>query len=315
MELKAITAVYSYYFPEVRRKIDELIANYPHDVFLRSIKPGLDDLHVPIIDLYLSSYCREVPRLKDFCFRYPTAGAEEGIREIMTFLQSRGVEKIYVLRGEYEGYRAVAETRRIETIEVDLLEDPETLEPGYWFLSNPSARNGNIIYNYFIKRICEAGHQLFYDLSYVGLTPFYEFDLSHPNIFAVAVSFSKPFGLFYYRAGFTFSRQEIPSLYGNKWFKNIFSLLIVEKLISDATARKIVNRYGPIQQEIITEINQQSGLCMRASDVLLLGYLTQQDAESLTSGQLEAIERFRRGSYYRFCLTPYFQELEKRAVS
>jgi len=314
MDLKAITTVYSYYFPEVRQVIDEIVANYPHDVFLGSIEPGLDNFHVPIIELYLSSYSGEIPHLKDFCFKYPTGGAEEGIREVLTFLQTRGVEKIYVFSGEYEGYKAVAETRRIDTVEVDFNEDPKNLEPGYWFLSNPSACNGNIIPNEFINRICEAGHRVFYDLTYVGLTREHRFDVSHRNIFAAAVSFSKPFGLFYYRAGFTFSREEIPSLCGNKWFKNIFSLLIVKELMGNMMSMGIVAKYKPLQEEIISEINRETGLGMRASDVLLLGYLTEQDAKKLSSEQLEAIKRFSRGNLYRFCLTPYFKELEKRAV-
>lgn len=310
-EFKAITTVYSYYFPEVRKAITELTKNYPHDIFLKSIKPGLDGFHVPIIDSYLNSCSDSVPHLKDFPFRYPTAGAEEGIREVLTLLQGRGVETIYVLRGDYEGYRAVAETRRINTIEVDFDRDPNEWKPGYWFLSNPSARNGNIIPNDFIKRICDAGHFVFYDLTYLGSTKQHTFDVSNPNIFAVVVSFSKPYGLFYYRVGFTFCRAEVPSLYGNIWFKNIFTLLIAEKLIDGKLIGSILKKYKPIQRRIIEGINEEHGLNIRPSDALLLGYLPAEDAAELAPEKLKLISRFKRGDFYRFCLTPYFEELEK----
>ena len=101
MKLKAIGTVYSYYFPEVREIIDEIVADYPHDVFLQSVDPGLDDFHVPIIDMYLNFCSGSVPGLRDFDFKYPTAGAEEGIREVLTLLQSQGIEEIYVFNMDW----------------------------------------------------------------------------------------------------------------------------------------------------------------------------------------------------------------------
>ncbi len=310
-EFKAITTVYSYYFPEVRKIIDELVKKYPHDVFLKSVKPGLDDFHVSIINQYLDFQAQSIPHLRDFSFRYPIAGSEEGIREVLTFLQAKGVKKIYVLKGEYEGYKAVAETRCIETVEVAPDTNPKTLEKGYWFISNPSARDGNIIPNEFINKILEAGHKVFYDLTYVGSTQPYVFDVSHPNIFAAVVSFSKPYGLFYYRVGFAFSREEIPSLYGNKWFKNIFSLLVAQKIMERLGPKDIPEKYKPIQKKIIGEINKEHGLGIKPSHALLLGYLPKELAKKLLPDKLKMIERFKRGDFYRFCLTPYYEELEK----
>lgn len=311
-ELKAIATVYSYYFPEVRKIIDELVEKYPHHVFLKSVEPGLDDFHVPIINQYLDFQAQSAPHLRDFSFRYPAAGSEEGIREALTFLQAKGVKKIYTLKGEYEGYKAVAKTRCIEIEEVAYDVDPKMLEKGYWFISNPSARDGNIIPNEFINKILEAGHKVFYDLTYVGSTQPYEFDLSHPNIFAAVVSFSKPYGLFYYRVGFAFSRVEIPSLYGNKWFKNIFSLLVAQKIMEKLSPRAIPDKYKPIQKKIIEEINKEYDLGIRPSDTLLLGYLPKEEAEKLSPEKLKLIEHFKREDGYRFCLTPYYEALEKK---
>jgi len=312
-ELKAIKTVYSYLFPEVRELISELASPFPHEVFLSSVKPpgALDDFHEPIIDRVLNFFGDSVPKLKDFKYRYPTSGSEEGIKEVMTLLQSKGVKKNYVLKGEYEGYSEVGKTRCIETVEVSNETNPKNLEPGFWFISNPSARNGNIIPNEYVEKICNAGHKVFYDLAYLGSTRQHNFDLSHENIFAAVLSFSKPYGLFYHRIGFTFSREEIQSLYSNKWFKNIFGLLIADKIVTSPSIKKLYEKYRPVQEKIIDGINNDFDLGMRPSDALLLGYLGGEDAENLNSGQREIISKFRRGDFYRFCLTPYYLEHEE----
>jgi len=311
-EFKAITTVYSYRFPEIRELVSKLTNPFPHEVFLRATNPpgGLDDFHISVIEKIIKFHEKSVPHLKDFHFGYPTSGSEEGIREIMTHLQSKGVKKIYVLKGEYEGYDAVAATRSIETIEVDPNTDPKSLEQGYWFISNPSARDGNIISDDFINKICDAGHKVFYDLAYLCSTRQHVFNLNHKNIFAVVISFSKPFGLFYDRIGFTFSREEIPSLYGNKWFKSILGLMIAEKIVTTMKPSELYNKYRPIQEKIIKEINETLGLGLKPSDAILLAHLSTEDAEKLNEKQKELISKFRRGDNYRFCLTSYYLERE-----
>lgn len=310
--LRAITTVYSYYLPEIRALISDLTAAYPHDVFLRSISPGLDDFHVPIIDKLINVHRISVPRLGDFGYSYPTSGSEEGIREYMSLLQSRRVARIYCWKGDYEGYREIAKTRGIATTEVEYEQDPAALEPGHWFLSNPSARNGMVVPPARILAIVEAGHQVFYDLSYLGATDPTTFDVSHPNIAAATISFSKPFGLFYYRVGFTFCRQPIQSLYANKWFKNVFGLLIAEKILDEIDQPRLANKYKNIQRDIIARINQDCGLELVAADAFLLCNLPASKAELLSPVQQQLIRPFLRGDWYRFCLTPYFEQYESR---
>ena len=307
---KAITTVYSYYMPEIRELITDLTREYPHDVFLRSISPGLDDFHHPIIDKLVAVHEQDVPHLGKFAHRYPTSGSEEGIREYMTFLQSQGVSQIYVWEGDYEGYRETAKTRSIDTIEVDYDCDPATLPPGHWFLSNPSARNGMIVPAAKILAIAEAGHQVFYDLAYLGATDTAVFDVSHPNIVAAVVSFSKPYGLFYYRVGFTFSSEPIPALYANKWFKNVYGLLVAEGILDRIDRAAMVRKYKAIQASIVERINEASGMGLSASDAFLLAKLPADAGAHLPPEQRQMIERFRRSHWYRFCLTPYFMERE-----
>lgn len=295
-ELRAITTVYSYYLPEVREVVTRLTAAYPHDVFLRSISPGLDDLHQPIIERLIDKRRAEVPALSSFAHRYPTSGSEEGIREYMTSLQQQGVRRVHMLRGDYEGYREVAKSRGLEMLESD---DPRSLPPGHWFLSNPSARDGNHVSPDLIRDILEAGHKVFCDLSYLGSTDPQTYDLSHPNVSAAAISFSKPLGLFYYRIGFLFTKEPVAALYANKWFKHVFSLLVADAVLRELDLAAIAKKYKAVQREIVAELRRTTELSLTASDAFLLAH-----AKIAPAG----FERYRRHDTYRFCLTPYFLE-------
>lgn len=309
-ELRAIKSVYCYYFPEIRKLIDDLTKEFPHEIFLKSIFPKLDDFHFPIIEKYIRFHSQTLPGLENFKHRYPTNGSSEGIFHFLVSLKvnSPGVT-VYAFKGEYEGYKNYANDLKLNFVEVDLREDPKKLKKGTWLISNPSAINGNIISNYVINKICEAGHEVALDCSYVGLTKPYKFDISHKNIVAIFTSFSKPFGLFYYRIGFLFSKRKIDSLEGNIWFKNLFSLLIADKILSETNPEYFYKKYRPVQEKIIENINKEFSLRLRPSDVLILGFM---DSYGLSKEAIDTVESFKRGEYYRFCLTPYFLEKEGR---
>ncbi|MCK5452470.1 MAG: aminotransferase class I/II-fold pyridoxal phosphate-dependent enzyme, partial [Candidatus Aenigmarchaeota archaeon] len=244
---KAMKAVYCYYFPEVRPIIHEVDAVVQDDMYLVTTPADkvrkdlellfdpsldvpantygnvdLDEIHVPIIERIVDVYSGLVPALGDFGYSYPTSGSSEGIFHALTKLKVEGVDCINVLKGEYEGYSAQAGNLKMEFNEVDLNEtDISEVEPGYWFISNPSARDGNIIPNEFITELCELGNKVFLDLAYAGSTRPCVFDVSHENVVGAFMSFSKPYGVFRKRiGGFAFSRDEMPTLFGNKWFKD-----------------------------------------------------------------------------------------------
>lgn len=334
--LEAMKAVYCYFFPEVRPLI-RASDRVPDRLFLTSTpaeeaegllkglfrnplevpatpegKIDLDAIHEPITDRVVQAYRRLVPSLKGFPCRYLTSGSSPGIFHLLSLFKTQGVDSIYILRGEYEGFSAYAETMNIETREVDPEKDDlDSLEKGVWFISNPSARDGNIIPNEFVNSLCDAGHRVVLDLAYVGLTKPYEFDVSHENVTAVVMSFSKPYGVFRFRiGGFTFSRESIPSLYANKWFKDVPRLLAALKIIEEIPPGGLYRKYRPVQEKIVKDINRNFSLGVKASDALLLGYLTGEDAEGLSKTQLDMIEQFRRGDGYRFCLTPYYEKIE-----
>ncbi|MEK7376780.1 MAG: hypothetical protein AABZ57_06435 [Candidatus Margulisiibacteriota bacterium] len=302
--------VYSYTFSEIREVRSRIYGSRAVDLgLMRAIYPegGLDRFHEPIIDQLIEYNRSSLPALSGFTYRYPTAGSEEGIREVMTRLSTEGVGQIHVLQGEYEGYKAVAETRGIKTTELPQDFDPKDIASGsYWFISNPSARDGRIIPDEYINAICEAGHYIFYDLAYLNSTAPHTYDLSHPNIIASVISFSKPYGLFYDRIGFAFSRTPAPALYGNKWFKNIPSLLLAQELMKTIEPGFLYKKYRPVQEQIVGEINMLYDLGMQVSDPLLLAFI--KNAQSLNGKQKNMIAPFKRGDGYRFCLTPYYFE-------
>ena len=300
--MKATRTVYCYYFPEIRKIIDGLTRKFPHEVFLQSIEPGLDDFHFPIIEKFIKFHGKTLPALKNFNHRYFTSGASEGIFHLLVKIKTENPETpIYTLKGEYEGYKEYAIRMGLKIIEVNENEDFSKLKPGIFFISNPSARNGNIINNKFVNEICRY-HKVIFDGTYVGLTKEYEFDISNPNIIAVISSMSKPFGLYYYRIGFTFSREPVETLEANIWFKNIFSLLIANKIFDEIKPQELYNKYRTAQEKIIEKINKEENLNLNISDVLLLANMEEKN---------NLLEKYRRDKFYRLCLTPYFLEEEK----
>ncbi len=337
-----MTAVYCYLFPEVwpilkqvenaiPRKyhltttpvgeLSEISTLFDPPLELPANKQGYfdeDEVHVPILERIVQKNKPLVPALGDFSYSYPTPGSSEGIFKLLAMFKANGINTINVLEGEYEGFQEYAGPEDLKMAvhqhDLDTLK-PETIRKGLWFISNPSARDGNIIYNDVINNICDAGHQVVLDLAYVGSTAAYEFDVSHENILAVVFSLSKPYGVFRKRIGATFSREPIHSLYGNKWFKDSVRLLqglkLVEELGPDEHGNtKLYTRYGPVQEDIIAAINEETDLGMRVSDVFLLGHLTEEDTEGLSKEQLGMIAPYKRGKDYRFCITPCYEILE-----
>ncbi len=309
-KLLPLNAVYSYYFPEVRSIIDRLTATYPHDVFLQSIEPGLDNFHLPVIGAYLDHFRGQLPDLPDFPHRYVTSGASEAIFHILAQIAaSPKKEPLYVLAGEYEGYTGYGRNLNLSFSTAVETSSLLTLPPGIVFLSNPSARDGNIISDEEILAICEAGHKLVYDITYVGLTDPHHFGLAHENIIAVIASLSKPFGIYYHRLGFAFTRFEMKTLEVNKWFKNIFSLLLAQNILTTIGERELVDRYRPTQTEAVNQIGEDFGFVPKPSQVVLLAST---ERNGLPEDKKEAWGKYNRHHNYRFCLTPYFLAKEKK---
>lgn len=312
MELfKAFTAVYSYTTPEVRRVINDLTQSYPGELIDEGwIRSDLTKFQDHAFEALVALRGEEALGLDQFKFRYPTYGSDHAICEYMTHLRvDESLTSIYVFENDYEGYVERAKSRGLEPVSVSITSKPKDLTPGVWFISNPSARDGNVLPNKVIDDLLAAGHRIVYDLAYLGTTGEYEFDLRHEGIDAAFVSLSKPYGLFSHRIGLSLFRRAVPSLIANElWFKNIFGLKLAAEVLTRIEGKSYARKYKARQSEIVDQLRKQSGLPLTPSDAFLLAHITETDAHSLTQEQQTTLKRYKRGPGYRFCLTPFFAE-------
>lgn len=303
--------VYCYYFPEVRRIIDSVSSPYPHDIYLKSIDPGLDDFHVPVIETFVRSFRDYMPGLASFANRYVTNGSSEGIFQSLALIAAKHDKRpLYVVEGEYEGYMGYGRNLGLSFTVVPDGTDPKNLKPGIFYISNPSSRNGNTHSNAFITSIGDAGHEIYLDCTYAGMTSDTGLLVDHPSISTVFTSMSKAYGLYYYRVGFTFTRHTMPTLEVNKWFKNIFSLVVANALLTRLPVAELYANYRPLQVQIIEETNRKLHTKLQPSGVYLLAYVDPKDIPQEQAGEYATFHR--GGSYYRFGLTPHFLMNESR---
>lgn len=310
--IEATKTVYSYYFPEVRKEITSIARRYPHHVFLRSVGPGLDDLHIPVMEKYCRVFADELVGIWCFQHRYVVSGGSEAIFHFLVRLKVKESQlPIYVLHGEYQGYSEYARSIGITVKEVSEKDvTGGNLPRGLFFLSNPSARDGMILNSDLFRSILRC-HRVILDATYVGLTKPFAMDVRHKNIVAVIVSLSKPYGLYYYRVGFVFSRVPVASLEGNKWFKNVFSLIIADRLLSRIKRDSLWKKYIPIQRKIVGVLRKRFGVPIEPADVFILGNMRLEAMRGVSPGVRRSFRKYRRGDSYRLCLTPYFLFHEK----
>lgn len=304
-----LKAVYSYYFPKIRNIISQTVKEYPHEIFLQSIEPGLDDFHFITIEKYIKYFNKELNWIQDYSNQYFTNWSSEWIFHLLCYIKTIDSNcKIYVFEWEYEWYRWYGENLNLKFETISRQQDLSKLELGYFFISNPSARDWNIIPNNEINEIADLWHKIIIDLTYLWLTPSYKFNLKHPNIIAVICSMSKPFGLYYYRIWFMFSKFEIKTLLPNKWFKNILSLIIANKILDKIKPFELYEENLILQENSLLLFEKKYWIKPMKSNVLLLGYLNSYQVDKTFQDQFNI---YKRWSNYRFCLTPYFQLLEK----
>jgi hypothetical protein len=270
----------------------------------------LDEIHVPAIERIRAVQQEVMPGLETFAHAYPTPGSSQAMFTLMAEWHAKGeMRSLAVVDGEYEGYSAYAEQLRIPVKRFANLTDAgETKEGRVWFLSNPSATDGNWIETERFKNFLAAGHETVLDAAYTGLTTEGALDVSAPNIRSVLTSPSKIYGVFRYReTGITYTREPVGSMYGTKWFKDVPALLDTVSLYEKFGARGLSNRYKGIQEFLCEQLSNVVEAPVEASDVLLLGHTEEQVAEPF--------RHLARGAIYRFGLTKLFEDLEMTARS
>lgn len=313
--------VYSFYTPEVEKVVLEAIAalNFGrrdfetiHEILRQNFDPGLDDLHLPLLAKY-ERFARSegIIGLDTFQNQYFTNGSSEGIFHLLA--EAKVFDNpVYQLEGEYQGYQQYADAIGLDIHTVDLDDLIANRPRGTVVLSNPASKDGNILDPNVLTTILRR-HEVILDLAYMGMTqkPL-NLDLTQPGIVAVVGSLSKPFGLYYYRIGFCYSRDPVPSLYGNKWFKNALSIRIGEAVLDHfAVPDKMdsfKSRYFAWQGDTIDQVewyvHAPTGW-VKPSDVWLLAHAAV-PTETWGGPGHQAFKRTE--DTLRFCLTPYYQE-------
>lgn len=296
--------VYSFHYPEVEAVVREVVKEFPHELYKQNWYPGLDDLHEPLLNAY-ERYARTeggVIGWGRFPHRYYVNGSSEAIFHLLARHKATMPDvPLYQLEGEYQGYSEFARTLGL-SIQSKRWPDGAQ-DPGVFILSNPSAINGNRLSNHVLMSALER-HKVILDFAYLGMTEMpLEFSLDHENVLAVVASLSKPFGLYYHRIGFAWSAEPIGSLYGNRWFKNAFSIKVGEAALKNIDMRAIREKYTTAQCVAAQVAGESLGCELQPAEVWLLANAK----DNREAHNTEVMRRFRRGDDYRICLTPYYQ--------
>lgn len=310
-------------WPETRQLARQLWAELPEGLATRLYDEpyhgGQDAMQDAFLDAWLA-WREPVVALDPAAlpWRYATMGSTEGIRESLALHAMAGFRAgrrpvIHVFEGEYEGYAAEAEGYGIQVVRHDRGAYEESLlahaAPGdRLYLSQPSAIDGNVwdgfpgLVVFLAARL--PGLDLMVDLTYVGTVgrP-YQVDLRSPAVHTLFFSLSKVFGVYYHRIGGALSRAPLTGLFGNRWFKNTYSLELGRRLLELLPVRAVPQRYARCQAEAVEAVAAQLGVPLVASDVLLLAH------HPWREGLPDVVAPLRRAAAVRYCLTPALDRL------
>lgn len=244
-----------------------------------------DAMHVEYFDRWIEWSSPVVSfDAEAFPFRYPTAGASEGIVKIMAEhlarCQRSGTKPcIHIFEGEYEGFGAFARGMGIEVLthrREEWRDLAHLQEGGLFWVSQPSAIDGMVWdeFDDFCAMMDEYQQGLIEvipDLSYVGaVAREYRFSLDHRCIPAFVISHSKPFGGYYHRCGGVFARHERPTLFGNRWFKNLLSLAWGVEMMKRHDVFDLPRAYRDIQTQAADIVGRHIGTKLSPADVFVL---------------------------------------------
>lgn len=314
--------VYSLYWPETRQVVDSLWNSAPHNWYEENYTKKQNDMHAPFLNGWREWVKQANVKLgQNFKHDYPTNGASEGIQHLMAYFATRdshmGKPAIHVFEGEYEGYRKVAEALGLKVYTHSRHNYKESIKSSVYrdifWISQPSAIDGNVWPEFsewvqWMNRNA-APMSIIVDLTYVGtVAKEFEIDLTSPNIKAVLWSLSKPFGTYYHRIGGVVSSIELPSLYGNLWFKNLFSLHLGTALMDAFGPHDLPRKYLEEQASAIRSVKMSP-----AAECYLPNRLVQSDVVILAHQKFspkssvdEEYIRVKNGHEIlsRYCLTP-----------
>ena len=323
----ATGTIYSLVMPESEAALESLVDDKA-SLFDRYREPWTqkqDALHEAYFETWIG-WAAPIVRFADegFPFRYPTAGASEGIFKLMAEYRAQTeAPSIHISDGEYEGFPAYAEALGLRCLRHDRARWEDVVERieqgGLFWISQPSAIDGQVWphFDAFVALLAAQRPDvaIIPDLTYVGsVARAFEIALDAPNIPAFVTSHSKPFGGYYHRVGGVFSRTERPSLFGNKWFKNLLSLAWGTEMMRRHGVFDLPRRYRDVQEETARRVGVALGIGgLGAADVLLMGIAPPDSATT------DALRTVLRGSpseqVVRLCLTPAMTALIDPALA
>lgn len=331
------TTVYSVVWPDTERLIrrcmqeetDAMMALH-RDAHTKK----QDGLHEPFFEAWQRFSQSALTWNPDqFPEHYPVNGSSEAIREIIRQATWKH-QDLVVFDGDYEGYEVMATMQgtRIHRVSRSLWREvlthwryhgvPWRGRGAQWWVSQPSALDGNVWPDF--EEWLEAmaswtdSCQVWVDLTYVGRARLARpIDLTSPCVAGVVFSLSKVMGAYYRRIGGCFSRDPLPGLWGNRWFKNLDSLYLGQRWLEESPNALLEGaRYRQQQALAIDRALQamggaeawaSAGVVWQASDVSLLmnAPLPQLPVPGALSELWTAAGRGRyKQASRRLCLTP-----------
>jgi hypothetical protein len=306
----ASKTVYALVTPAVERLKMEVLNSPSYLGYFREAWTGKQDAyHEEFFDEWVgwSAPVIDFDRSR-FPYYYPCAGASEGIRQIIFDLAAqRPHAVVHIMRGDYEGYRAMAEAAGL-AIEEHGRDKPVTGigSDDLFFISQPSAIDGNVWHDFNSFLATMPANSVVADVTYVGAVQQHKigerFNINSPAVHSLVFSLSKPFGVYYDRIGGVFQRSENLALFGNRWFKNLTSLKVGTHLLRTVGVFDLPDMVAAYQREMLVRVKNKLGLEFAPSDVVILGH-------SLSSDPSAMANYLRRAGKMRICLTPGMYDL------
>lgn len=287
-----------------------------------------DGINNDFADQYKSWTNGLVLGLDDFKYFYPAAGSSEALRETIVALAANAKNegnsqlKLHVFQAEYEGAKSYAAGNALRVVEYPnrdlqkLASSTEIKAGDLFYLSYPSSLDGNCWdqLEEFLDIMHKKGVKVLLDLTYIGCyVDKTKIPANHPSVECVYVSLSKSFGVYYQRVGGVFTKNPNLLLFGNQWFKNMFSLRLGMSLMQAYDRKQIPEFYKPIQNALISLVNGKLGLKLEPSDVFLIAtqYISRLEYEQLSPEKRILCRPQNNGENYilRVCLQPMLDYL------
>ena len=339
-EVDLMKTVYSYYYPEVQEFLGKLNispkiykVNTKAKVFQRTLDEEIfgdftmpqteqgfidvDAMSAEVLHRMVMMYGAYIEGLSALKYRYTCPGSSDAIFKILAHLKHQHkVDVIYTLQGEYEGYGEYAKMMGMRHIQLPMGGLHDIPFTGYgnkansvFFISDPSARNGNYHTATFMNSLMNVGIKVVVDFTYFGAAMPLTSHVDHKNIYAALFSMSKSFGMFRRRVGWAACRENVPTLFANKWFKDPIRELEMVAVVKRFGFKFLTKIYKPKQEGIVKEINAKRGMSLKPSNVLLLAHVPNYDI--LNESEKKQLAYYRRGPGVRVCLTPYLELRER----